>query len=374
MAAMRILHIYKDYPPVFGGVENHLKLLAEGLVARGHAVTVLVSGGGPRTHTYTVGGVRVVAAGRLATVASTPLSPLLPLLVARERPDLIHLHHPYPPGDVAALLGGRGVPLVVTYHSDIVRQRRLGALVAPLVRQTLQRAARIIATSPAYIRSSPFLAPVASHCRVVPYGVALADFGHAEPALVAALRTRYPGPVILFVGQLRYYKGADRLVQAMAHVPARAVFVGADATVRRADLEALANAHGVSERVHFVGEQSGPALRAFYHAADVFTLPSVERSEAFGIVQIEAQSAGLPIVCTELDTGTSFVTRHGHTGIVVPPDDVPALAHALRILVENPILARTMGEAGRARAHAEFSLTRMLDRIEAVYDEARRGD
>ncbi len=371
---MRILHVYKDYPPVLGGIENHLELLAEALVARGHTVTVLVSGTGWRNEVSERRGVRLVAAGRLATVASTPLSPTLPLLLARERPALIHLHHPYPPGDVAALLGGRGVPLVVTYHSDIVRQKRLGVIIAPLVRQTLRRAARIIATSPAYIRSSPFLAPVASHCRVVPYGVPLADFGHADPALVAALRARYPGPVILFVGQLRYYKGADRLVRAMADVPARAIFVGADATVRRADLEALAAAHGVSERVHFVGEQSGAALRAYYHAADVFTLPSVERSEAFGIVQIEAQAAGLPIVCTELDTGTSFVTRHGQTGIVVPPDDVPALAHALRTLVASPTLARAMGEAGRTRAHSEFSLSRMLDRIEAVYAEAVRGD
>ena len=374
MAAMRILHIYKDYPPVLGGIENHLELLAEGLVARGHQVTVLVSGQGHRTEVTERRGVRLVLAGRLVTVASTPLSPALPLLLARERPDLIHLHHPYPPGDVAALLGGCGVPLVVTYHSDIVRQRRLGTIIAPIVRRTLRRAARIIATSPAYIRSSPFLAPVASHCRVVPFGIPLAHYGQADPKHVDALRQRFPGPVVLFVGRLRYYKGADRLVRAMAHVPARAVFVGADASVRAADLANLAAQLGLSNRIHFVGEQSEAALRAFYHTATLFALPSVERSEAFGIVQIEAQAAGLPIVCTELGTGTSFVTRHGHTGIVVPPDDVPALAHALRILVENPTLARTMGEAGRTRAHAEFSLTRMLDRIEAVYDEARRGD
>lgn len=373
---MRVLHIYKDYPPVLGGIENHLELLAEGLAARGHEVTVLVSGRGPRTTVSERRGVRLVAAGRLGTVASTPLSPALPLLLARERPELVHLHHPHPPGDAAALLAARGAPLVVSYHSDIVRQRRLGAAIAPLVRGTLRRAARIIATSPAYIRSSPFLAPVASRCRVVPYGVPVEEFGRADPGLVAELRARHPGPVVLFVGQLRYYKGADRLVRAMALVPppARAVIVGADATVRRAELEALAAALGVADRVHFAGEQSGAALRAHYHAADVLALPSVERSEAFGIVQVEAQAAGLPVVCTELGTGTSYVTRHGETGIVVPPDDVPALARALRALVENPPLARAMGAAGRARACAEFRLERMLDRVEAVYAEALRGD
>ncbi len=371
---MRILHIYKDYPPVLGGIENHLELLAEELAARGHQVTVLVSGQGRQTSVSERRGVRLIAAGRLATVASTPLSPALPLLLARERPELIHLHHPYPPGDAAALLAGRGAPLVVTYHSDIVRQQRLARVVAPLLRATLRRAARIIATSPAYIRSSPFLAPVASRCRVVPFGVPLERYGQADPALVAAVRARFPGPLVLFVGRLRYYKGADRLVRAMAEVPARAVFVGADATVRAADLQALAAELGIGERVHFVGEQSDAELRAFYAAADVFALPSVERSEAFGIAQVEAQAAGLPVVCTELGTGTSYVTRHGQTGIVVPPGDVPALARALRSLVESPPLAQAMGAAGRARACSEFSLARMLDRVEAVYDEALRGD
>ncbi len=371
---MHILQIYKDYPPVLGGIEVHLAMLAEGLVARGHQVTVLYSSKSRHMFVSERHGVRLVQAGRLATVASTPLSPALPLLLARERPDLIHLHHPYPPGDMAVLLAGRRIPLVVTYHSDIVRQRVLGLLVAPLIRHTLRRAARVIATSPAYIRSSPFLAPVASRCRVVPSSVSIEHFAQADPVRVAAIRRRYPGPIVLFVGRLRYYKGADRLVRAMADVPGHAVFVGGDATVRRADLAAMAAQLGLEARVHLVGEQEDAELRAFYHAASVFVLPSIERSEALGLAQVEAQAAGLPIVCTELGTGTSYVTRHGQTGFVVPPDDVAALARALRVLLANPELARRFGAAGYARARAEFSLERMLDRIEAVYAEAVRGD
>ena len=367
---MRLLLLYKDYPPVIGGIENHLRFLAEGLAERGHAVTVLVSGATRRTQVAEEGGVRVIRAGRLATLASTPLSPALPLLLARARPDLIHLHHPFPPGDLATLIAAPSVPLVVTYHSDIVRQRRLARTLAPLFRRTLRRAARIVASSPAYIRTSPLLAPLASRCRVVPFGAPLDRFATADPERVAALRARFPGPLVLFVGRLRYYKGADRLVRAMAHVPARAVFVGGDATVRRADLEALAAALGLAERVHFVGEQSEEALRAWYHAATVFALPAVERSEAFGIAQVEAQAAGLPVVTTEVGTGTSYVTLHGRTGFVAPPDDVPALARALRVLIANPELARALGAAGRARAEREFSLERMLDRLEAVYAEA----
>ncbi|MEI7769117.1 MAG: glycosyltransferase [Chloroflexales bacterium] len=367
---VKILQVYKDYFPVLGGIEGHLRLLAEGLAARGHRVTVLTSGRGRRDERRDLGGVRVIAAGRLATLASAPLSPALLAHMARQRADIVHLHMPDPTGDLALALAGPRAPLVVSYHSDIVRQRRLLRLYAPLLRRTLRRAARIIAASPAYVRSSPFLAPVAATCAVVPYGIDLARFARPNPAGVAALRARYPGPLALFVGRLRYYKGVDQLVRAMARAPGRALIIGADATVRRADLEQLAQEVGVADRVHFLSVEGDAALIDYYHAADLLVLPSVERSEAFGIVQIEAQAAGLPVVATELGTGTSYVTLHGQTGIVVPPADPQALARAIRTLMESHTLARALGAAGRRRAAAEFSLGRMLDRVESVYAEA----
>lgn len=363
---MNILQLYKDYYPVLGGIENHLRLLSEGLVARGHQVTALVTGEGRHTEIRQLNGVRVIYAGRLANLARAPLSPATLSLLAAERPDVVHLHMPYPPGDLAYWLAGRGRRLVITYHSDIVRQRRLLRLYTPLLWATLRRASQIIATSPAYLASSLFLAPLAERCTVVPYGIHLNRFEQADPARVAAIRARYPSPLILFVGQLRYYKGAEQLIRAMAHTPGRAVLVGGEASVRRADLEALTRALGLAERVELVGEQE-QNLSAFYHAADLFVLPSVERSEAFGIVQIEAQAAGLPIVATELGTGTSYVTQHGRTGFIVPPSEPLALARAMRVLIENPALARHMGQAGRARARAEFTADRMIDQIEGVY-------
>lgn len=365
---MRILQIYKDYWPVLGGIENHLRVLAEGLAQRGHQVTVLTVGQARRGAERSIGGVRVLAAGRLATISSAPLSPTLPLLLARERPDVVHLHMPDPTGDLAQTLARRA-PLVITYHSDIVRQRRMLAGYAPLLRRTLRAATRIIATSPNYVRSSPFLRPLADRCTVIPYGIALERFSSADPRDVADIRARFPGPLALFVGQLRYYKGADVLLHALAQTPGvRAVFVGGAASVRPADLERLAQQLGIAARVHFVGEQDA-MLPAYYHAADCFVLPSVERSEAFGIVQIEAQAAGLAVVATELGTGTSYVTQHGHTGFVVPPRDPATLARAIRVLVANPPLAHRLGAAGKQRAAAEFRADVMVDRYEQVYRE-----
>jgi rhamnosyl/mannosyltransferase len=202
---------------------------------------------------------------------------------------------------------------------------------------------------------------------VVPYGIDLSRFAVPDAAAVAALRQRYGEPLLLFVGRLRYYKGLHFLLAALPLLrrPAHLLLVGIGPEEQR--LRALVQALGLDDRVHFLGEVSDAELPAVYRAADVFVLPSHLRAEAFGIVQLEAQAAGLPVVCTELGTGTSYVTQHGITGLVVPPADPPALARALDVLLANPTLARQMGAQGQARAHAEFSHERMLQRYLEVY-------
>jgi rhamnosyl/mannosyltransferase len=238
-----------------------------------------------------------------------------------------------------------------------------------MLRRTLARARRIAVSSPQYIASSPWLRPHADRCAVVPLSSDLARFAAPDTAAVAALRQRYGGPLLLFVGRLRYYKGLHFLLAALPLLrrPARLLLVGIGPEEQR--LRALVQALGLGEQVHFLGEVSDAELPAVYHAADVFVLPSHLRAEAFGIVQLEAQAAGLPVVCTELGTGTSYVTRHGITGLVVPPADPPALARALDVLLANPALARQMGTQGQARAYAEFSHERMLQRYLEVYAE-----
>ncbi|WP_298816256.1 glycosyltransferase [Chloroflexus sp.] len=371
---MHILQLYKDYPPVHGGIEGHLQLLSEGLVARGHRVTVLFTSLDRRGWREQRNGVELIATPRWLTVARAPISPSLPGYLTQIKPDLIHAHHPYPFGDLALLF--TRAPLVVTYHSDIVRQRVLGRLTAPLIHHTLRRAARIIATSPNLVATSAWLKPYRERVRVVPFG--LPPLPLPDPTLVADLRRHFPGPNALFVGRLRYYKGVDRLIAAIALLQdGHAMIAGGDATVRGADLRRLAADLGVADRVHVLGPVDPATLRALYAIADVLVLPSVARSEAFGIVQIEAQFAGLPVICTELGTGTSYVTQHSRTGLVVPPNDPTALAQALADLFTHPERARALGSAGRERAMTEFRLERMLERIEAVYTEAlqaSRGD
>jgi rhamnosyl/mannosyltransferase len=364
---MNILHIYKDYPPIMGGIENHLNVRAEGQAARGHAVTVLVTNpAGAQTKVTTENGVRVVRAGRLGTVASTPLSIALPCRLLGERPDVTHLQFPYPFGDVANALFGRAHRTVITYQSDIVRQKSLLRWYAPLLRRSLARADRIIATSPQYVATSPFLAPYTGKCTIVPLGIDVARFAAADPARVAQIRAHYGGPLTLFVGRLRYYKGVEYLIRAMPHIPGHALVIGSEATTHLAKLEQIARSAGVGDRVLFLGA-TDEELPAFYHASDVFVLPAIERSEAFGLVLIEAMAAGKPVVCTELGTGTTYINQDGVTGLVVPPRDPAALAAAINRLLADADLCHRLGQAGQERARREFSHQIMVERVMQVY-------
>jgi glycosyltransferase involved in cell wall biosynthesis len=366
---MRILQIYKDYTPVLGGIENHIRALSEGLAARGHEVTVLVTALTRRGHAEERGGVTVLRAGRLLHAASTPLSPEMLWWARRLRPDVVNLHFPFPPGDVACAALPGGPPLVVTYHSDIVRQRALLRLYRPLLHRTLRHAARIIATSPNYVASSPWLRPHVAKCALVPLSVDAGRFERFDGARAEAFRREAGGrPALLFVGRLRYYKGLHFLLKALAGLDAALLVAGTGP--ERARLEALAASLGVAGRVRWLGDVSDDDLPALYAAADAYVLPAHLRSEAFGISLLEAQAAGLPIVSTELGTGTSYANQHGVTGLVVPPADPAALARAARVLLANPELRARMGENGRRRARDMFSPERMVALTEQVYGEA----
>ncbi|RPI24595.1 MAG: glycosyltransferase [Acidobacteria bacterium] len=363
---MRVLQVYKDYFPVLGGIENHLKLLAEGLQARGVDVSVLVTNTGLRTRQETVNGLPVVKCGRLLTIASAPLSLDFFRHFRRLKPDITHLHFPYPPGELAHLLFGDRSRLVITYHSDVIRQRYLLRVYAPLLRLLLKRADKIIVTSPVYAQSSVFLRPVLDKCLVIPLAIEVERFLNDKDNQ-PEIRSRFQPPFTLFVGHLRYYKGLDFLLNAMVTVPGQLLIAGSGSA--EADYRRLADQLGISGRVHFLGEVPDAELPALYRSADVFVLPSIQRSEAFGLVQLEAMASAVPVVSTELGTGTSFVNRHGETGLVVPPRDPIALAAAIRHLLECPETRKRMGNAGRKRVCSLFSKETMLDRVMDLYGQ-----
>ncbi len=359
---MHILHLYKDYYPVVGGIENHIRARAEAQAARGHTVTVLVTDPGPRTTETVLNGVRVIKAGRLGTVASTPLSPALFEVLGGLRPDITHVQAPYPIGELAQGWRGRR-PYVVSHQADVTRglQRLIMLAYGPWYRRFLRGAARVLATTPNFARSSPYLRGLGERLVIAPIGCDLARFRPAP---------RAPGLpfTALYVGQLRHYKGLETLVAALAQTPGARLVLAGDGPLR-ARLEAQALRLGVAGRVRFLGRVADEALPQLYQAADVLVLPSTSRAESFGTVLVEAMACGRPCITTEIGTGTSYVVQAEVTGLVVAPRRPDALAGALARLQADPGLAARLGAAGRARAEQEFSAAAMAARVEALYQQ-----
>ena len=349
-----------------GGMETHLETLCAGLKEICD-LRVVVAGDEPETRRETLAGVDVERLGTKLTLASSPITPGLARRIRGGGADLVHVHLPHPTAILSYLASRRSGALVATYHSDIVRQRLLGRLFAPFQDAFLRRCGAILATSPDYLASSPVLATHRDRCRVVPYGIPLAQFTSADPEDVARIRERHGPRILLAVGRLIYYKGFDVLIDAMRDIDAALLLIG-DGPLRK-ELEERASTNGVGQRVRFLGEIQNRDVTPFFHACDVFVLPSVARSEAFGIVQIEALAAGRPVVNTALDSGVPFVSRHGETGLTVPPRDSAALAGAANRLLSDPGLRASLGEAGRRRAHDDFSAERMIERTLEIYRE-----
>ncbi|MGH2524569.1 MAG: glycosyltransferase, partial [Anaerolineales bacterium] len=315
-------------------------------------------------------GVRIVKAGRVATLASTPISPNFARVLRSLKPDITHLQSPYPVGEIAQFWSGHR-PYVITYQADVTRpaQRAVMYLYGLLLRRILRGAARVIATSPNYAASSPYLHGLGDRLVVVPLSADVSRF--TPPGAPSA-----PRPfTLLFVGQFRHYKGVDDLLRAMTHLPGSTRLLLAGDGPKRAAWESLADALGLGlgQRVAFLGERPHEALPALYQSADVFVLPSNSRAEALGMVLVEAMASGLPCVTTEVGSGTSHVVQHEVTGLVVPPRSPQALAQALNRLAADPVLRARMGAAGRERALQHFTVEAMIERVEAVYREVVDG-
>ena len=367
MSQRRVLHIGKYYPPHMGGIETHLQNLCREL-ATSYRVDAIVANDGPGTVAETDGDVYLRRVGTKANLASTSICPGLIPAIRATKADILHLHLPNPFATMAVLASGFRGPIVTTYHSDVVRQKLLGAAFEPFLRMILNRSSRVICTSQRYLDSSPALARVRQKCVVVPYGIPLCGIAEAAPRDIAQIRQQFGTRLIVAVGRLVYYKGFEYLIDAMQHVHGKLLIVG-DGPLR-ADLERQIVARGLQSKVQLLGEIQNEHLAPYYRAAEVFAFPSVARSEAFGIVQLEAMACGLPVVNTDLDSGVPSVSRDNETGLTVAPRDPVALARALNTLLENPALRAVFSAAARKRVHSEFSSERMTQRTMSVYDQA----
>ena len=370
---MRILHAYKIYrPDIEGGIPAVVSSLAQASDQNiSHSILCARRRGAARQ--YTIDGVPVEAVASLGTLFSTPLAPgYIPAFVRRAGSADVVIHHaPLPLNDAAILLGlPDDVGLIVYWHAEIVGYALLKCLVAPLIRRALARADRIVVSGQPMIDNSEFLRPHTEKCVVVPFGMDL-DYWRtldaSERAGADELRRRQPRHIVA-LGRLVGYKGYDVLVRAMQTIDGYATIVGEGPLL--AELQQLATALGVSDRIRFAGHLPRSEIKQLFCSARVFAFPSVTEAEAFGIVQIEAMAAGLPIVNTHLATTVPLVARHDREALTVPPNDPHALSQALGRILDEPALAERLGAAGRERAKSEFDQAVFRARMATIYEEA----
>jgi len=371
---MRVLHFYKTYyPDSVGGIEQVIRQMCVGTGRLGVTNTVLSLSREKNLVPITVEGHtvhRVPLDFELLSNACSVAS-LGALARLAQEADVVHYHFPWPFMDLAHFLARVNKPTVLTYHSDIVRQKKLLRLYKPLKQRFLRSVDAIVATSPNYMESSEVLARYRDKTRIITYGLDQRTYPQPGPALLAYWRQRLGPKFFLFVGVLRYYKGLHVLLEAVAGTDYPVVIVGAGP--EEAALKAQAARLGLTNVVFVgaVGEEDKVALLTLCYA---MPFPSHLRSEAFGISLLEGAMYGKPLISCEIGSGTTYINIDGETGLVTPPADAQALRAAMRTLWDNPKMAREMGARAAARFDAIFTAEKMAANYAALYSEvvARR--
>ncbi|PTB21165.1 glycosyl transferase [Trinickia symbiotica] len=376
---MKVVHVYRTYfPDPPGGLQEAIRQIALSTRACGVEPRILTLSPNPVPTELELDEGRVVRARSWAAPASCDLGGLSALKRYRELADwadIVHFHFPWPFADLLHFFGRTKKPAVMTYHSDIVRQKSLGVVYSPMMKRTLGGMSAVVATSPAYARTSPilnaFVAP--ERLKTIPLGIM--DYrADARSASDDAPLMRRLGlgdePYFLALGVLRYYKGLHTLINAATRVKARVVIAGAGPERERlVSLAREAEAHNVV----FAGQVTHEEKVALLTGCRAMVLPSHLRSEAFGMVLVEAEMFGKPIVCCEVGTGTSYVNKDGVTGFVVKPEDPDELARAMGALLTDSALAARMGHAARQRYEAMFSGAALGRAYSELYRNAAAG-
>ncbi|PZX33993.1 Glycosyl transferase, group 1 [Cupriavidus phytorum] len=369
---MHILHVFKVYyPDSYGGIEQVIRQLARSQThGVTHEVFTLSRHARGAQRELEIDGVRITRARTHLAPASTPISfsALAHFRRAVARADVVQYHFPWPFGDVLHFAAGVRVPAIVTYHSDIVRQRLLMPVYAPLMHRFLDSMHAIVATSPNYLDTSDVLRRHRGRVHTIPIGLDATEC-EADPGRVDMWRGRVGEGFFLFVGVIRYYKGLHILMQACRDAAFRVVILG---TGPQEDaLRQQAAALGL-DNVSFLGVLPDADKHALLSLCRGVVFPSHLRSEAFGVTLLEGAMFGKPLVSSEIGTGSSYVNLHGHTGYVVPPSDPHALRAALARLHADPALAESLGRNARARFVEKFSAGTMRRRYHALYESVLR--
>lgn len=364
---IKVLHFFKTYyPETMGGIEQVIFQLAEGCIKHGIESEVLYLSREGAARGRRVANHVSHCSKQDLQVASTglSLSAFKDFAELAKEADVIHYHFPWPYMDLVHFASRIKKPTVVTYHSDIVKQKFLLKLYQPLMRCFLKDVDRIVASSPNYVASSSVLGEFENKVSVIPFGLDRATYPETSDEKLTYWRSQLGERFFLFVGALRYYKGLSFLLEAAKATKLPVAILGTGPL--EYELKQQAERSGI-DNIYFLGALPDDDKFALLSLCYALVFPSHLRSEAFGISLLEGAMYGKPLISCEIGTGTTYINIAEETGLVVPPRDPEALADAMRRLWENPALAEAMGKAAAVRCEKFFSVDSMISSYASLY-------
>ncbi len=365
---MKVLQVGKFYP-VQGGVEKVMYDLMTGLSEAGIDCDMLCAGlEGDNREVALNAQARLLICKSWFKLAATMISPAM---IGRLRNicgqyDIIHVHHPDPMACLALFCSGYKGKVVLHWHSDILKQKFLLQLYRPLQNWLIRRADLIVGTTPVYLEESPFLMNVQQKTACVPIGI---DAIQPDLAAIEAIRNQYPGKKIIFsLGRLIGYKGYTYLVDAARFLDDRYLILIGGTGPLQETLQRQIESSGLTEKVKMLGYISDKDLPAYYGACDLFCLSSIQKTEAFGIVQIEAMSCGKPVVATRIPhSGVAWVNAEQESGINVPPENAKELAEAIHSILKDEKVYAGFSHRAKIRYESWFTQDKMIQKCLDLY-------
>ncbi len=368
---MKILQLGKYYPPHIGGIEMVMYQITEGLNKRGIHCDVLCSNDKKQYEEVIINNYKVFKTKSYGKFASTSITPqmIFKLREIIDNYDIIHIHFPDPMANLALMLSKHKTKKVVLHwHSDIIKQKNLLKLYLPFQNWLLKRADRIIATTPKYIEESPYLKDYKNKCVAVPIGI---DKNRLKIniKLIDELKNRYNNKKLVFsLGRLAYYKGFEYLIKSAKYLDDNyVILIGGEGELKE-ELLKLIKKEGLDKKVKLVGKIKDEDLGSYYYASDLFVLPSIEKTEAFGIVQIEAMNFGKPVIATKIKgSGVDWVNEYGVSGLNVEPKNPKAIAEAIYLLTKSEETYKKFSQNAKKRFEKLFTLETMINNILNIY-------
>lgn len=366
---LSILQVGKFYP-IRGGVEKVMYDLMIGLSARGVRCDMLCAVEGRSEVVKINDYANLICCHAVVKCAATMLSPAMIFRLRKicRQYDIIHIHHPDPMACLALFLSGYKGRVILHWHSDILKQKFLLQLYKPLQRWLIGRAEMIVGTTPLYLKESPYLVDVQHKTYCIPIGI---EDPQTTQGCGGYIREQYADKKIVFsLGRLVSYKGYEHLIEAAQWLGEEFVVLIGGSGPLREQLQQRIDGLGLSERVKLLGFISSEEVCSYYDACDVFCLSSVFKTEAFGIVQIEAMAHGKPVVATTIQgSGVHWVNRDGESGLNARSGDARRLAEAMQAITAHPMIYERYAEGARKRYERMFTLERMIDNTLTLYNQ-----